>query len=691
MTPPTHVSATIDQDIDLSALVGALWRRKLLISSIGLLAMLLSLFYALFIATPLYPATAVVALDGQEQQVISDIESVLAGTGSDAAALNTETVVLRSRGLLERLMNRLSLVEDPEFNAALREPGLLAIAKSWLFSSEASPTETQIRNRVIDRLYDVISVSNTRQSLVFNITVTTKDPEKSALIANALADLYIENQLRVKFEANQRASLFLTERAAELQQTLEDTEARRNAFFERDQIISPEALAATTGQLRDIRDRLSDLRRTAQDLESTITTLQGLQADPAAFAAEANDPQLSQILRQRGLDSPLVASALDAVLLRRGNDLERVTIQIESLIASEATLAEQVTQQSRELIELQQLERELSATRLLYESFLSRLKETNVQQGLQVADSRLLSEAVPRPASSPRTGMIAGLGAILGLMLGSGLTLLHEVRFTGFRTPEEVRHTTGLTVMGSIPLAETKTRKDTLTYLMGKPNSVVAEALRNLRTSLLMSNIDTPPQVILVTSSIPGEGKTTLTMGLANNFKGLGKRVLLIEADIRRCTFAQYFDTSRTPSLLQVLQSPDVIKTADLNIPELGVDVLVGAKSDVNAGDLFASKRFADLIASARKHYDYIIIDCPPVLAVSDARIIRPVADACLYVVQWNCTTRTQLQQGVGMFSSMGLDVTGIVLNQVNSREMARYGYGGEYGYDAYKSKYYDQ
>jgi capsular exopolysaccharide synthesis family protein len=194
----------------------------------------------------------------------------------------------------------------------------------------------------------------------------------------------------------------------------------------------------------------------------------------------------------------------------------------------------------------------------------------------------------------------------------------------------------------------------------------------------------------MITSSVAGEGKTTVALALAQNMAGLGKRVLLVEGDIRRRIFAEYFNVTAGVSLLDAMADPANLDDPSLYQPDLGVDLLVATKAHINAADLFASEKFRSLIVELRQRYDFILIDTPPVLAVPDARVIAPQADCVLYIVQWNSTTRTQVRQGLEMFSLFGLKVAGLVLSKVDAAQMKRYGYGGQYGYDAYRSKYYD-
>ena len=340
---------------------------------------------------------------------------------------------------------------------------------------------------------------------------------------------------------------------------------------------------------------------------------------------------------------------------------------------------------------MQQFSREAEAIRLLYEYFLTRLKETAAQQGIQQADSRILSNAVVAvDAASPKKSLILAMSGILGAMLGVGLVLLNEARNNGFRTARDLEAHAGYTVLGQIPQIPARNRQNILKYLSEKPTSAAAEAVRNLRASVMPSNVDNPPQVIVSTSSVPGEGKTTNSLALAQNLMGLGKSVLLIEGDIRRRTFTQYFDDLPGHGLVSVLSGETSLEESVYRSKDFGADILVGDKTSTNAADLFASDKFKSLIMELRKTYDAIIIDTPPVLVVPDARIIAQVADAVLFTVHWDKTSKPQVDESLRMFHNSNQRITGLVLAQINPKRMKAYGYGGRYGaYAGYGAKYY--
>ena len=546
----------------------------------------------------------------------------------------------------------------------------------------------------IDAMLRKMSISNIRQSYVFRIAVETESPRKSAEIANTLADLYILNQLETKFEATEKATTWLTDRVGQLQIELESAEAAVKDFNANAELVSPEALAGLNRQIKELRDRLQDATQAEALAQRQIDTLTAARdsGDMDRMEAVAKDSVLTrihdQIKTSPDTDQALFQSRFETILARAILDQSRAQNQIDALTTTIADQRDQIERQSEDLGILLQLQREAEASKLIYEYFLARLKETSVQQGIQKADSRLLSSAVePLRPSAPRKSMIVALSFILGAIAGIALILLREFSQKTFRASEDLEARTGYTVLGQIPAISARRRKNVLKYLQDKPTSGAAEAIRNLRTSILLSNVDNPPQIIMSTSSVPGEGKTTQSLALAQNLSGLGKKVLLIEGDIRRRVFSEYFDIKERRGMISVLSGDRTLEEAVVHEKTMNVDILIGEKTGTNAADLFSSGRFTKFLEDLRSQYDYVIIDTPPVLAVPDARVIGQSVDAIVYTVKWDSTTHRQVQEGLKSFETVNIRVTGLVLGQISSKGMKGYGYGDSYG--SYSS-YYD-
>ena len=686
-TPGSDVQ---QEELGLFDIFGMLWRGKWWIVLSTFLAVVIAAAYSIKIATPFYTSSTELALQSREEQVV-DFENVISGLSSDEATLNTEIAVLRSRELISRLVQRLNFTEDAEFNPVLRErnpwaPGeIIKSAKSLVGASDADapPPSTQEQlDLTIDEVLEVLQVRNLPNSYVFRITARTTDPVKSARMVDNLADLYILSQLEIKLQANEHATKWLTQRVSELKFELGNAETAVKEYNTNIDLVSAETLLLLNRQLKDFRDRLSTAQQTRDELSVRIADLKSAQgATPEEMARVSGDNRLIALLPVSQADRPGFDAKFAAILNRAQFDFDRASTQARTLERSTIDLAGQVEAQSADLIRLQQLEREAEASRLIYEYFLGRLKETSVQQGIQQADSRILSKAViPPDPSHPRVALIVMMAALLGLTAGSGAVVMRGMRRNGFRTGREVEQATGVTVIGEIPSAPTKRRKKTLEYLVSKPNSAFSEAVRNLRTSLLLSNVDKPPQVIMMTSSIPGEGKTTLSMALTRNPSLMGKKVLLIEGDVRRRAFSEYFDLTGQKGILSACMEEAPLQDILYRSEDLAADILAGETSKVNAADFFSSDRLAKLIERVRKDYDLIIIDAPPVLAVPDARLIGQLADTIMYVVRWESTPKVQLQQGLHAFSTINAPINNLVLNLIDPKKMKSYGYGESYG-----------
>ncbi|GKY89243.1 polysaccharide biosynthesis tyrosine autokinase [Sinisalibacter aestuarii] len=684
-----------DDDIDLLELARTIWRGKLWILLATLLAIFIGGYYAYRIAVPMFTAKSVVALENRQSQFV-DLQNVMSGLSGDQATINTEIEVLRSRGLVEQLVGRMNLTEDPEFNAQLRVPSAFSrrsiMQAIGLVDAPATPSAQQVLNATIDRVLEAVSISNVRSSYVFVITVITSDPLKSAEIANTLAELYILDQIEFKFQATEQATVWLSDRVSTLKSELETADARVKSFAAETRLVSADALDALNRQVKDTRDRLASLETSTSLLDARLTAF-GLARDSGdidEMVRLADDVTLTR-LANTGATEDTILARLELLRVRTEEDLARANAQRASLAASVAQLEADYDQQSKDLVTLQQLQREAEANRLLYEYFLSRMKETAAQEGIQQPDSRVISKAAePGTASAPRKSRILALSGLIGLLIGTAAVLFREMAQNGFRTAEDVEAATGHTVLGQIPRIPKRDRGEAIDYLIDNPTSAAAEAVRNLRTSLVLSNIDKPPQVFLATSCVPGEGKTTTSFALAQNFSGMGKRVLLVEGDIRRRVFSEHYGLRNADGLIAVLSGKRDLQECVQRLGRVGIDVLIGEDTSVNAADVFSSNRFQEFIDDARAIYDVIIIDTPPVLVVPDARIIAQAVDAILFTVKWDDTPRHQVNEAIRLFETAGRAVTGIVLTQIDAKGMKRYGYGDRYGaYSTYGSKYY--
>lgn len=709
---PTPATASEGDTIDVSKLLGTLWRAKVMITAVGLLFMLVFGYYAYVMATPIYSATSSVMLESREEQIV-DLQSVIGGLSADTAAINTELEVLTSTALYSKVVDALDLVQDPEFNGSLRPPSALsALSQSvktvvlGLWDSDSGDENDEMMEAdqqrrtyeaVVANLGEHVSVRNVPQSLVFEVTARSEDQKKASLISDTLVELYIRDQLEVKFEALQQATSWLSDRVSGLRVELENSTNELNDFRAGSDMISPEVLASLELQLKELRDRLENLLQEKSDVEARLAAFEVAQTR-AEIAEALGDTQLMQLLPR--VDQTAIADTFDRraeqLVQRDRQNLVRIANQQDTVQRAQSDLEQKIAAQTQDLIQIQQFERELDSNRLLYETFLNRLKETSVQAGIQQADARVLSSArLPVNASAPKKNQLLVGGLLLGLLIGAAIALFREMSSNTYRLSSEIEEATGYRVFGVLPLIPGRARKDKIDYLREKSVSASAEAMRNLRTSVLLADIGGKiPQLIMSTSALPGEGKTTVSIGLAQNFALMGKKVLLIEGDMRRRVISDYSNEAHESTLKRGIFNAleEGLNPLDLVVTdeEMGLDIMFAGTPTANPADIMESKRFRELLTHLRQIYDHIIIDTPPVLIVPDARVVAANADTVILVVRWDDTARGQVRAALRELESVNRPADGIVLNQVNPKGLKRYGYGDQYGaHYSYGEGYY--
>lgn len=693
---------SVENEIDLFAVAGTLWRGKLIILVFCVLTLGASLYYTSEIATPRYSSTTTLAVQERQPSLV-DIESFVSGVSSETEALNTEIEVLRSRDLLERVVRKLNLVSDPEFNPSVAETSrfqILDFMKNLLGLEDDLETSESALNAAVESLGDRFTATVKRQTFVISLTVETEGAQKSQTIANTIAELYLEDQVRVKFATLDEGATWLSERVVELEKELQAKDEEFKARSAAADYVNIEGLELMNRQVREVRERLLGEQADAERAFANFVLFQELVSARLAnqIVDLTRDPVLIQLTREMQesdlwSENSAFLERVKELEKRARTDVDRAQTQVDALTASMTNLESRVDQQAGMLSELQQLQREIDTISILYETFLTRLRETTIQQGVQSADARVLSTAITGEKIAPRTTMLAALSLVFGTVLGCGFVLIREMQSRGFRNAEDLQGLTGISVIGQIPLFPIKKRNELLRYLREKPTSAAVEAVRNLRTSILLSDFEKSPKLIMSTSTLPGEGKTTQSISLAQNLSGLGKKVLLIEGDVRRRTLDEYFTLKDSGnSILSVVAGDIALEEAAFYSEAIGVHILGGEKSARNAADLFSSKQFENFLEEARSAFDFVIIDTPPVLVVPDSRVIGQYCDATIYSVKWDSTRKAQVLAGLNELNDVNVKVTGLVLSQIDPVGMKRYGFGDRNGTysTTYGSDYYD-
>ena len=658
----------------------------------------------------LYTAAATVVLDtqGRNSQVV-DFDSVVPELSTDYQAMNTEMLFFKSPRLMQRVVEALNLQQYAEFNPLLAPPaewhsmisfdGLVTSIKRLTEIEDAPPvfveqTPEQIIAKATDILEEKVSVSIMQATYAFEISVTSQNAGRAAAIANTIVTMYIEHQREAKFDATRDATAWLSNRVLELKDELERKEAKVNDFAASAAAVQEETVLLNTQRLKAMRDRLQQQLQTARQARERLASIDAawsdrdIQALATALDGFGDAQSLARGLAgQPNPDLDEVQPAVDRARQRLANEAEQADALATSMQPPLAELESSVRSQSNDLVALKQLRREAEATRLIYEYFLNRMQEISVQAGTQQADARLLAEAEPPNfASYPKIRATVMRAGVFGLMFGLALVFLRDAMRTSIRSAEELEALTGLPVIGVIPNAAERRPDGVVAEIVTKPTSGLAESVRNLRTAIQLSDFDSPPRVVMLTSSVPDEGKSVTAIALAQSAAMAGRKALLIDADLRRRRVKEYMRLPARAGLIALVSGRMSLEDVLVRDQQTGLDMILADRARITPTDLFESQRFQTILEGLQQTYDLIVLDTPPVLAVPDARVIARKADAVVYVVRWNRTNRRMVRTGLRLFQQVGIPVAGVALTRVNPKSMHQYGY---YGYGSRGMKQY--
>lgn len=732
--PPVLRQDDSDDEIDLLKLWNSLWRRKWSIASLVLTVMMVAAL-AVLVVTPIYRAAATLLIEQKAAKVVS-IEQVYGLDGMGNEYLQTQFELLKSRALAERVVRQLNLTTHPEFDPRQQPEPLIDL--SWLRSAlnfhkvvpvtlpgdledEEALSEAEIFDEVVKQFMRATAVSQQGKSQLVTISVEMADPRTAALAANALANGFIESQLEATMEMSATATNWMNSRLGELRARLKEAEDRLQSFREAENLVDIDGVSTiVAGELSLTADRMIDARRQRAEAESQYRQVQAMRSGGwerlATIPAVLGHPLIQQfkadeakakakveeLSRRYGARHPAMEGArseLNAASASLRGQVEQIVAGIERnyqlAVANENSLRSsfnankaQIQQISAKEFRLRELQREVEANRALYDTFMTRLKETSATADLDTANARIVDPAVvPSEPVKPKKTLIVLIAGLLALFAGVGLTLLLDALNNTFKSTEEIEGKLNIPVLGILPLLKKKERSEIAHLFQEGQNKPFCEAIRTIRTGVVLSAMDNAHKVIVITSSIPGEGKSTLSANLAFAL-GQVEKVLLIDADLRRPTLAKNFDFPvGTPGLANLIAN--TAKLEDCLREVNGISMLCAGTVPPNPLELLSSQRFAKAMEYLKSKYDRIIIDSPPTQAVSDAMVLSTFADALIYVIKSDSTAIPLVEKGVGQLLQNNAPVTGIVLNQVDVKKAQKYGYsyGGYYDYYGYSGK----
>jgi capsular exopolysaccharide synthesis family protein len=726
------VTAPRVSEADLKEIIQKIWRRRRIIFGTVLTLTVLAGLIT-WQLTPIYRSAALVLIEPRRTQVV-DFTQVLSGLPTDLETVNSEIQVIQSPHMARRVVEKMKLELDPEFNPVLRQPTLVTTVLEAIGSvlrrggTQPTPEEKAERERsaVVDALRDRIKVTGRANSRVIEVTVGSQSPLKARAILQTLTDLYLVDQLDVKFEATQRAATWLNERLAEVTRKVEVSERAVEDFRRENGLIrGKDDVNLTTAQITELSSQLVLARTKVAEAEARLKQVEAVarSGSGAATVGEVLSSPLIQSLRQQeslvlrkqaelstkyGPKHPQIINVnAELADLRQKIAIEvRIIIsnlrtELEVAKAREASLTRDLSDMERRVgglnekeVQLRALEREATANRTLLNTFLQRFKETSGQEGIQAPDSRIISAAnLPIGPSFPNVPLIMSLTIVGSLILGVGLVFAIEQLDSGFRSMDQVEREMGVPALGMIPLLDPAKAGGLPPeqYCLEKPVSAYAESIRNLYVSLSLSDVDKPPKLVLITSSVPEEGKSAVSLSLSRVVARSGQKVVLIDCDLRRPAIHSRLNLPAKPGLVELLAHRAQFKDIVRIDKESGAHVISAGELAPNPTDLLGSEQMQKLLADLSKVYDFVVLDCSPVLAVTDARVLARRVDKVVYVVQWEQSRRETATFGLKQLQDAGGSIAGVLLTKVNVKKHAGYSYADSGYYHGRYQKYYTE
>lgn len=610
-------------------------------------------------------------------------------------------------------------------------------------SAEDANALTPAELRAIGQLRGAIRASRVRLTYVIEISATAKSPKMAAKLANAVANAYVIDQLEARYETAQRASVWLSERLTTLADQLRDSEEAVAAFRKQHNLIALPNGTINEQQLSELNVKLATARAetaVAAARYDQVVSAREKGANPASLPDVMRSPVIAQLRGQEaevnrkeadlvaryGARHPLVvnvraevADIQGAITAETRRILDTIQRSYEVAKAQQAALEQNIAQLTGQTgadeavsIRLRELQRVANANRTLYENFLSRAKLTSEYVTFEAPESRIITVAVPPGAPSyPRKTLGLALAMVIGLVIGLAAAYLVELLNTGFTSPSQVMETLGIPILARIPLTledgpasadpetgsagkkghrgqtiQRRADSQAIAHLVvEKPLVHYSEAIRTLRTSLHMSDVDHPPKLIMVTSTMPGEGKSTTMASFALSCAVSGARTLLVDCDLRKKSLTHQFQLQNNPGLVDVLTGARPLRECIFQDTETGLHIFPGGADTQTPQDLLTSTRLQKLMQELGADYDYVLVDAPPLGPLADAVILSNLVDKLFFVVRWNETPRQLAREALQTIRDHR-KVAGAVLTMIDERAAAKYS-----AYSIYAGGYYSQ
>lgn len=727
--PPPPSGGAGPRDVGLSDLV-RIFRRRIWVLLLVMAAVFLFTAFLTALAPRIYIATTQIELKIGEGSGLKDLQAMVSGLPGDTVAVDTQTTILQSRRVAERVVDGLKLVDDPEFAPKPKRPGPIG-AMLQAFGAQPAPNpaaEAAYRRELaIGAVQQAVQVQRAGLTYIIDVAAKSRDPKKAATLANAYADAYLKNQLDAKFDAIARINEWLNTRLSDLRDEVRVRERAVERAKAEANLLQAEGATLTEQTLSDLSTRLVDARADLAEREArlravetgaigsadaaeeslrsdVISNLRAQQADLARQKAELSSrydwkhPEIRRISDEIADIDDRIRENIARIMAFQRQQVEVARRRLASIEASLQGQRSELIENNEAAVRVRDLDREAESSRVLYETFLNQAKQAAEQMGLEraAADATIISPAAaPLWPALPNTGLMYAIGLLCGLMLGGAAVVLTEMLETSLRSPEDVGAHLKLPCLGQLPQLDRKTRTidgDLVTpenFVVKRPLSPFGEALRGLRASVFFSTPERPVRVLAITSAVPGEGKTTTAIGLARISALAGSRVVLVDCDLRRRSATHALGLYAEQGLTDVLVNSTPLKDVIQPDPATGLDVVPLAQAEFTPRDLLGGAAMQQVLTELRSRYELVILDTAPVLPLSDTRVLSPLADAVLLVARWGRTPAAVVREASELVRNHGGQLLGVALDGVDRGLLGKLVYDRpEYYAEVYNSYY---
>jgi polysaccharide biosynthesis transport protein len=714
MIPATRRRAAAlaaNDSVDLAGIAHSFWRRKWLIAvlTLGLTAIAGVIIFGI---TPRYYAESQVVVDDRRVHDVALQDVIPAHIVTDDVVLS-EAQIIASRDLAKAVIAKLGLSSDPEFNPAKRPPTFaervegdvrarLANFLHWEPEAAAvSPGDTDAR--IVDTFVSKLSVAPLGRSRVIRIGFDSESPRTAAIVVNTVADMYLEHQLQTKANAAKNATAWIEANLAGLREKTERARAAKEEFRNQAGLLQPDKdVTLTMQQAGVVNQQLAQAQTRAKDAEARLGYAKAAIASGKTDSlSEIVGARQIQVLRQQesvveqkvadleasfGPRHPRVVEARaelqnvrgsirqesDRILAGLTSDVTREKSVVAQLNAMLAGLKDKLGAENLAWQKLTVLDQQLSSDNSIYTNFLDRVKQTSLQETNQHPDAEIVSRAdTPQTPYFPRRRPLLALAFITFGVLSTSAVLAFDRRRSGFVALDQVHLALGNRPLGLLPLVKSA-RERPASLPMESPGghaASFAEAIRSLHVRLVMSESNRP-KVVMFASAMPAEGKTTATLALAALVAQTGRRVLIIDCDSRQPSIHRAFGIERNPGLTDYLQGAPLDQVLEREVAH-NIDVIPAGSLVQHPANLLGSAQMRHLISDMSKDYELVLLDSPPVMAVSDALVLGPLVDKTIFIVRWKTTPQSAAERGLRQFSETGANVVGTVLSMVNMETLA--------------------